>query len=115
MAIVSVKALPSGERLLLGSGCENAVIAPTELAFGVTIQKTGTSEEARVRVTLTIQQSASPIVQTQIIPTIEPGDQKTLVFRNLGHVQFATKTTVAVRIRWVPGEADLTDNFARYP
>jgi virginiamycin B lyase len=111
--LVSVKALPSGEPL--SSRCVNTITATTDLAFAVIIKDTGNSVESRVEVRLTIEQTPTPLQQTQTLRLIEPGGQKTLVFRNLGQVQFATKTAVKVEIGAVPGERNTTNNSARYP
>jgi hypothetical protein len=69
----------------------------------------------RVEVTLTIQQNPSPITKKQIIDVINPGQQKTVTFKNLGAVQFATKTTVKVDVKAVPSESNLDNNSAEYP
>jgi hypothetical protein len=111
--IVSVKAEPGGQTL--SSTAENTVRATTDLAFAVTVQDTGGNQEVKIPVTLTIQQSPSPIVQHQTIDLVNAGEQKTLVFRNLGQVQFATKTTVKVDVQPVPGEKNITNNSAEYP
>jgi hypothetical protein len=53
-------------------------------------------------------------VKNQTIDLINPKEQKTVIFRNLGQVQFATKTTVKVDVAPVPGEANLKNNSAQY-
>lgn len=111
--LVLTKALPSGQELSEGS--ENTVTATTDLGFAVTIEDTGDSQEVQVKVTLTIQQQPSPIVQTKTVDLINPGEQKTVVFRNLGQVQFATRTTVKVDVQPVPGEKNTSNNSAEYP
>ncbi|MER3410821.1 MAG: hypothetical protein C4306_12295 [Thermoleophilia bacterium] len=111
--IVETKALPSGT--VLRTDKENIVTAGTDLGFAVTVEDTGDSQEVQVKVTLTIQQQPSPIVATQTIDVIDPGQQKTVVFRNLGEVRFATKTTVTVDVKPVPGEANTGNNSASYP
>jgi hypothetical protein len=111
--IVETKALPSGQ--VLSQTDENTVTAGTDLGFSVTVQDTGDAQEVRVEVTLTIQQQPSPIVATQTIDVINPGEQKTVTFRNLGQVQFATQTVVKVDVKPVPGEANRANNSAEYP
>jgi len=111
--LVSVKALPANKQLTAGS--ENTVTATTDLGFAVTVQDTGDSQEVQVKVTLTIQQSPTPIVQTKTIDLINPNEQKTVIFRNLGQVQFATRTTVKVDTQPVPGEKNTSNNSASYP
>ena len=82
--IVETKALPSGKTL--SESQQNTVNGvSTNLAFAVTVQDSGNFQEAGIKVTLTIQQK-SPIVKTQTIQLINPGQTKTLTFSNLGEV-----------------------------
>jgi hypothetical protein len=111
--LAAVKALPSGQTLSPDS--ENTVTATTDLGFAVDVEDTGDSQEVQVKVTLTIQQQPSPIVQTKTIDLINPKESKTVVFRNLGQVQFATRTTVKVDVQPVPGEKNTSNNSASYP
>jgi hypothetical protein len=111
--LVVVRALPSNQAL--STDADNTVVASQDLGFAVTIQDTGDSQEVRVEVTLTIQQNPSPITKKQIIDVINPGQQKTVTFKNLGAVQFATKTTVKVDVKAVPSESNLDNNSAEYP
>jgi hypothetical protein len=111
--LVKTVALPGNQEL--STDVENTVTATTDLGFAVTIEDTGDSQEVQVKVTLTIQQSPSPIVQTKTIDLINPGEQQTVVFRNLGQVQFATKTTVKVDVQPVPEEKNTSNNSAAYP
>lgn len=111
--IVKTAALPANQEL--SQTTENTVTATTDLGFAVTVEDTGDSQEVQIKVTLTIQQSPSPIVQTKTIDLINPGEQKTVVFRNLGQVQFATKTTVKVDVAPVPQEKNTSNNSAAYP
>jgi hypothetical protein len=111
--IVKTVALPGNQEL--SENTENTVTATTDLGFAVTVEDTGDSQEVQVKVTLTIQQSPSPIVQTKTIDLINPGEQQTVVFRNLGQVQFATKTTVKVDVAPVPQEKNTDNNSKAYP
>ena len=111
--IVTTKALPSGQEL--STTAETTVTAGPDLGFVVVVQDTGDSQEVQVEVTLTIQQQPNPIVKTQTIALINPGEQKQVVFRNLGTVTFATKTTAKVDVKPVPNEANTSNNSASYP
>jgi hypothetical protein len=111
--LVAAKALPSGKAL--DPNAENTVTATTDLGFAVTVEDTGDAQEVGVVVTLTIQQQPTPIVKTGKIDLINPGEQKTVVFHNLGQVQFATKTTVKVDVKPVQFEKNVTNNSASYP
>jgi hypothetical protein len=111
--IVSVKALPSGT--VLQKGVDNTVTATADLAFDVTVDNSGDSQEVQVVVRLTIQQSPSPITKTQTIRLINAKEQKTVRFENLGQiVQFAQKTTLKVEVEPVPSEKNTANNTASY-
>ncbi len=111
--LISVKALPGNQEL--SADTENTVTATTDLGFAVTVEDTGDSQEVQVKVTLTIQQTPSPIVQTKTIDLINPGEQQTVTFHNLGQVQFATRTMVKVDVAPVPQEKNTSNNSAEYP
>ncbi|MFN2467372.1 MAG: CARDB domain-containing protein [Gaiellaceae bacterium] len=111
--LVVVRALPSGQELQTDT--DNTVVATTDLGFSVTVEDTGDSQEVGVQVTLTIQQNPAPIVKRQTIPVINAGEQKTVIFRNLGQVQFATKTTLKVDVKAVPNEENLDNNSLEFP
>jgi hypothetical protein len=111
--IVTTKVLPSGQEL--STTTENTVTAGPDLGFVVVVEDTGDSQEVQIEVTLTIQQQPNPIVKTQTIALINPGEQKQVTFRNLGTVTFATRTTVKVDVKPVPSEASTTNNSATYP
>lgn len=113
MGLVAVKALPAGT--LLTPGTETTIVAKTDLGFEVTVEDTGDNQEVQVNVTLTVLQSPTPIVKKAVIDQINPGEQKTLTFTNLGPVQFATKTSIKVEVTPVPGEKSTTNNSAEYP
>jgi len=111
--LVSVKALPSGT--VLQPDVDNTVTATADLSFEVVIENSGDSQEVQVPVQLTVQQSPSPIVKTAMVDLINSGEQKTVVFRQLGQiVQFAQKTNVKVQIKPVPGERNTANNAASY-
>jgi hypothetical protein len=110
--LVSVEALPSGKAL--DANAENTVTATTDLGFAVTVEDTGDAQEVGIEVTLTIQQQPTPIVKTAKIDLINPGEQKKVIFHNLGQVQFATRTTVKVDVKPVQFEKRVDNNSAAY-
>jgi hypothetical protein len=113
--IISVEALPNGQTgQVLASGTLNTVTATTNLAFRVTIEDSGDSQEVHIPVTLTIEKPGSPIVKTQTIDIIDPGQQKSVTFTNLGQVPFATQTKLKVDVAPVPGETRTDNNSAEY-
>ena len=114
--LASVKALPSGQ--VLTAGTLTTVTATTALAFQVDVHNGGNFQEVQIPVTLTIDRPTSqggPIVKTQTIQLIDPGQDQTLTFSNLGQVPFASQTTVKVDVATVPGETNKTNNSAQYP
>lgn len=112
--IVGVQALPSGQALQEGE--DNFVTATADLAFEVTVENSGEAQEVRVTVRLTVEQSPRPIEKAQVINIINPGERKTVVFRQLGQiVQFAQKTTLRVEVEPVPNEENTGNNTASYP
>ena len=111
--LISTKALPAGTDL--SRDTLNTVEASEELAFAVTIEDTGCSQEVRIPVTLTIEKDPQNIVKTQTIPIINPGEQQTVTFRNLGQPPFATRTNVIVRVKAVQNESRTDNNSATYP
>jgi len=111
--LVSVKALPQGQTL--STSTENTVTASTDLAFAVTVQDTGDNQEVSIPVTLTIQRSPQNIVKKATIDLINPGETKTVTFKNLGQPPFGVKTTIKVDVQPVPGEKNTGNNSAAYP
>jgi CARDB len=111
--IVSTVVLPSGEQLSEDS--EMVVQATSDLAFRVTIENSGDSQEVGINVTLTIQKTPEPITQTKTIQLINSGESKTVDFEDLGQPPFVPSTTVIIDVEPVPGEANTTNNTATYP
>ncbi len=111
--IASVKALPSGQ--VLSTTTETTILATEDLTFEVGVTDSGESQEVSVKVTLTIPKQPDPIVLTQTIPIIDPGETKTVRFRVGALVPFGEQTTVKVDVDPVPGETNTSNNTAEYP
>lgn len=111
--IVETKTLPGGQTL--SQTQTNTVVATTGLAFVVTIQDSGDSQEVGIKVTLTIDKPQGAIVRTKTLPLINPGQTKSVTIGNLGQVPFAQKTNVHVDVAAVPGEHNTSNNKATYP
>jgi hypothetical protein len=111
--IESVKVVPGGQTL--SPGTENTVEASTDLAFAVAVANGGDNQEVRIEVTLTIQQSPTPIVKKQTIDIIDPGETKTVAFRDFPSVDFGERRIMRIDVDPVPGEETLTNNSAEYP
>jgi hypothetical protein len=92
------------------------VIASTSLAFQATVRNTGDNQEVQVPVTLTIQKQGGPIVKRETIDVINPGEEKTLTFRDIDTTGvFGVRTNLIVRVGLVPGEKNASNNSATYP
>ncbi len=111
--IVSTKANPGGQ--LLSETTENTVTASANLSFVVTVHDGGDSQEVGIKVTLTIGKPGGAIVKTKTIKVINPGQDTTVTFTDLGGVPFARKTSVDIAVAPVPNEKDATNNKASYP
>jgi CARDB len=107
-----VKVLPSGQEL--SQDTDTTITVTQGLAFEVTVKDTGDSEEVQVQVDLTIQRTPTPIKKTETIPLMNPGETKTVTFRDLGSPPFE-KTTVKVDVIPVPGEQNTANNSYEYP
>jgi len=113
--ISSVTAEPGGQ--VLTAGNTTTVTATTDLSFSVVVENGGDAQEVQIPVTLTIdrpQGQGGPIVKTQTIDVINPGESKTLSFGSLGQVPFASATKVHVDVKAVPGETNTGNNSAQY-
>jgi hypothetical protein len=109
--IVGVRAQPEGTRLSPTE--ENTVTATDQLAFEVLVENSGTSQETQVRVNLNIQQTPQPIRKQATIDLINPGQTRSVVFRDLAP-SFGILTTVQVNVEPVPGESNTGNNTAEY-
>jgi hypothetical protein len=111
--IESVKVIPGGQTL--SESTENTVEATTDHGFAVAVANGGDSQEVKIVVTLTIQQSPTPIVKKQTIDIINPEETKTVVFRDFPSVDFGERRIMRVDVDPVPGEAKTDNNSAEYP
>ena len=110
--IVKTVALPRGTEL--STTTQLPVIATTNLAFEVTIKDSGDSPEVNIPVTLTVEQTP-PLEKKQILRFINPDEEKTVVFRNIGAPQFTTPVKIKVVVGAVPGERNTSNNTSEYP
>ncbi len=111
--IESVQVVPGGQTL--STSTENKVEASTDLAFAVAVANGGDSQEVKIVVTLTIQQSPTPIVKKQTIDIINPDETKRVVFRDFPSVDFGESRVMRIDVDPVPGEKTLSNNSAEYP
>ncbi|HUH15002.1 MAG TPA: CARDB domain-containing protein [Gaiellaceae bacterium] len=111
--IESVSVIPGDQEL--STSTENTVEATVDLAFAVAVANTGDHQEVKVEVTLTIQQSPTPIVKKQTIDIINPGETKRVVFRDFPSVDFGERRVLRVDVDPVPGEENTGNNSYEYP
>ena len=110
--IEQVTVSPGGQ--VLSPTTENTVEASTDLGFVVSVTNSGDSQEVKIPVTLTIQQSPTPIVKKQTIDIINPGETKRVVFRDFPSVDFGEPRVMRIDVEPVPGEKTTTNNTAEY-
>jgi hypothetical protein len=114
--LVGTKALPANQAL--STTGENTVTATTDLAFEVTIEDSGDSQEVGIKVTMTLQKDVGgkPIVMTKKISVINPGQQKSVKFTNINASGFfAVKSHLKIDVAPVQGEVKVDNNKASYP
>ena len=118
--LVSVEAFSNGAGgtpQVLSSGALNTVTTSSSLIFQVTIHDGGDFQEVQIPVQLTIgrpESEGGPITKTETVQLIDPGQDASVAFGDLGQVPFASQTTVAVNVARVPGESDVANNSAQY-
>jgi hypothetical protein len=110
--IQAVRVLP-GEQQLSPTE-DNSIQSTSDLAFEVLVQNSGDSQETQVQVTLTILQDPQ-IRKQQVIDIINPGETKTVTFRDFGELGFSTSTTLRISVEPVQGETNTGNNTAEYP
>ena len=111
--IEQVTVVPGGQ--VLSESAENTVEASTDLAFAVAVANGGNSQEVKIEVTLTIQQSPTPIVKKETIDIINPDETKQVVFRDFPSVDFGERRIMRIDVDPVPGEQRTNNNSAEYP
>lgn len=108
-----VTVLPGSQAL--SPSTETTIVVSTDLGFEVAVKNTGDFQEFNVEVTLTIPKQPSPIVRSAKIDLIDPGDVKSVTFKEFPQVPFGEKTTVKVDVKPVPAESNTANNTAEYP
>jgi hypothetical protein len=110
--LVSTKVFP--QNVELSTTSQTTVILRTNLSFQVTVEDSGDSQEANIPVTLRIVQAGQPnIVKRATIGFINPGEQKTVSFSNIGSPEVAP-AQVKVEVQPVQNEEKTDNNSADY-
>jgi hypothetical protein len=111
--IESVKVLPAGTALSTQS--ETTVHISTDLAFEVAVKDGGDSQEVQVQVKLTIPVQPNSIVKVARIAVIDPGETKTVTFKDFSTLPTGEPLRVKVEVTPVKGEQNTSNNSADYP
>jgi CARDB len=107
-----VRVQPSGQQLATDS--ETTIVTSTELTFEVGVTNSGDFQEVGVEVKLTIP-AQTPIVKTEKIDLIEPGETKTVQFQDFGEAPIGEELQLKVEVTPVRGETRTANNTAEYP
>ncbi len=110
--IISTKVLPSGKELSISE--RNTVQITEDLGFGVTVKNQGCAQEVGLKVRLSIQQSTSPIKKETTIDLLDPGDEATVDFNDIGLPQLDQATTMTVDVEPVADEQSTANNTQSY-
>ncbi|HEX8054927.1 MAG TPA: CARDB domain-containing protein [Thermoleophilaceae bacterium] len=112
-ALVSVTAKPGGKALVPG-GATDIAVSP-RLSFDVAVSNGGEHEERDVTVSLSIAGAGKPLVRDQRLPSIKPGEQKTVSIPLAATPTTGRPVTITVEVKPVPGEKKVDNNKQRYP
>lgn len=112
-ALVSVTAKPGG-KVLNSAGATDIAVSP-RLSFDVAFSNGGEHEERDVTVALTISGGGKPIVREQRLPSIKPGEQKTVGIPLAAAPPTGRPVTIRVEVKPVPGEKKVDNNKQSFP
>jgi len=111
--IASVTVQPGNTQL--STSTETTVHISTDLEFVVGVTNGGDSQEVQIQVTLTIPTQPNPIVKTGTIPVVDPGETKTVTFKDFSTLPPGEPLKVRVDVKPVKGEQTTSNNTAEYP
>lgn len=111
--IVSSKVLPSGREL--STSTLNTIQLTPDLVISVTVKNSGCAQEVGLKVRLTVQQSPKPITQQKTIDLLNPEEENTVEFRDLGLPDLDQNTSLTVEVDPVDQEQNTENNTASYP
>lgn len=114
VALISVKALPSG--MALTSDSENNLKASDSLSFSVEIENQGEATENDVLISLSLTAPGRPSPQKVdgYVDTIAPGEFKTIELTGLAAEAGDQPALLRVEAGPVPGEANTQNNIGEY-
>jgi hypothetical protein len=109
----SVTAKPGGKALQPGAATDIAV--SPRLSFDVALTNGGEHEEREVTISLGISGAGKPLVREQRLPSIKPGETKTVSIPLAAAPPTGRPVTITVEVKPVPGEKKVDNNKQRYP
>ena len=112
-ALVGVTAKPSGKALQPGAATD--ITVSPRLSFDVALSNGGEHEERDVTVSISISGAARPLVREQRLPSIKPGEQKTVSIPLAATPPTGRPVTIRVEVKPVPGEKKVDNNKQSYP
>jgi hypothetical protein len=112
-ALVGVTAKPGGKTLNAG-GATDIAVSP-RLSFDVALSNGGEHEERDVTVSVTVTGAGRPLVREQRLPSIKPGEQKTVSIPLAATPPTGRPVTIRVEVKPVPGEKKVDNNKQSFP
>ncbi len=114
VSLVGVKAKPSG--MTLAADSDNSLKASDSLTFEVEVENQGEATESDVLVALTLTAPGRPTPQKVDgrIPTIAPGERRTIELTGLAADAGGQPALLRAEVGPVPGEANTQNNVGEY-
>jgi len=114
VSLVGVKAQPSGMALVTDS--DNSLKASDSLTFEIEVENQGEATETNVTVALTLTAPGRPTPQKVDgqIPSIAPGERKTIELTGLAADVGTQPALLRAEVGPVPGEANTDNNVGEY-
>ena len=112
-ALVRVTAKPGGKALASGGATEIAV--SPRLSFDVALSNGGENEERDVSVTISVTGAGTPLVREASVPSIKPGEEKTVSIPLAAAPPTGRPVTIKVEVKPVPGEKKVDNNRQSFP
>ncbi|MHB9112184.1 MAG: CARDB domain-containing protein [Thermoleophilia bacterium] len=114
VALVGIKAKPSG--MALAGDSENSLKASESLTFEVEVENQGEATESDVPVSLSLSAPGRPSPQKVdgVIPTIAPGERRTIELTGLAAEASNQPALLRVEVGPVAGEANTQNNVGEF-
>jgi hypothetical protein len=114
-ALESVSVPTANGKQTLSTTEENTVQASDQLAFDVVVRNSGDVQLTQLPVSFALQVSPQPVKKSQRIDLLNPGETKTVTFRDIDVAgSFGQLVTLKISVEPVDGENNTTNNSAEY-